>query len=60
MLERKEEEHWHSIYRAADFTDLYVSVHGSGLCCSHQTLQLSTAEILSLYSQFLNVYVSRE
>lgn len=34
-----------------DFTDLYVSVHGSGLCCSHQTLQFSAAEVLGLHSQ---------
>ena len=43
-----------------DRTNLYVSVHGGGLCRSHQALQLSTAEVLGLYGQFFNVYVSRE
>ena len=45
---------------AVDFTDLYVSVHSSGLCCSHQTFELSTAEVLGLYGQFFDVYISRE
>lgn len=41
-------------------TDLYVSVHGSGLCRAHQALQLSTAEVLGLHGQLFNVHVSRE
>lgn len=42
------------------FPDLYVSVHGRGLRCSHQAFQLGTTEILRLHGQFLDVHVCRQ
>lgn len=39
-------------------SDLDMSVHGSGLCSPDQALQLSTAVVLRLHGQLLDVYVS--